>query len=395
MVEYVVYRPYDPRATRDDEESGAPRYLAYVLRSGAAPTWLDIGDAARIDAEVGELRDHLANPYSDARRTQELARSVERRLMEPVRKAVGSTRHLIVSPDGSLHLLPFGALADPQGRLLVDRYTFTYLSTGRDLLRVSADAQRGAAVVIAAPDFDARPDAGPAPAASRAASAPAGLEGIQFGPLPGTAGEAEALTRILPGARVLTGPAATERAMKDLRGPDILHVATHGFFLTDEASSTVRLGSLEVGRAGDRALRRIPNPLLRSGLALAGANARGAGGEDGILTALEASGLDLRGTELVVLSACETGVGRVETGEGVFGIRRAFTTAGAESQVISLWKVADEPTRDLMVAYYERLMRGEGRSEALRAAQLELRERLPHPAFWASFIPSGSWAPLR
>ena len=116
-----------------------------------------------------------------------------------------------------------------------------------------------------------------------------------------------------------------------------------------------------------------------------------------MLTALEASGLDLGGTRLVVLSACETGVGAVRNGEGVYGLRRALVMAGAESQVMSLWKVDDEATRELMVAYYKRLLAGEGRSEALRQVQLEMlasKER-SHPFYWAAFIPSGEWGAIQ
>lgn len=140
----------------------------------------------------------------------------------------------------------------------------------------------------------------------------------------------------------------------------------------------------------------VENPLLRSGLALAGANQRRSGQEDGILTALEAAGLDLWGTKLVVLSACETGVGAIQKEEGVYGLRRALVMAGAESQVMSLWKVADEATRDLMIAYYKRLVTGQGRAEALRQVQLEMlrSETRTHPFYWASFIPSGAWEPI-
>ena len=144
-----------------------------------------------------------------------------------------------------------------------------------------------------------------------------------------------------------------------------------------------------------------------------GANRRhGANGEDGILTALEASALDLWGTKLVVLSACETGVSEVKSGEGVYGLRRALVLAGSESQVMCLWQVSDETTRDLMVAYYKRLQAGEGRTEALRQVQLEMlsgggqtaggsqrgvgdklnsKADRSHPYFWAAFIQSGDW----
>jgi CHAT domain-containing protein len=142
---------------------------------------------------------------------------------------------------------------------------------------------------------------------------------------------------------------------------------------------------------------KIANPLLRSGLALANANLREkAGADDGILTALEASGLNLWGTKLVVLSACDTGVGEVRNGEGVYGLRRAFVLAGAESLVMSLWPASDYTTRELMTHYYQNLKKGLGRGAALRLVQLDMLRRDPklHPFYWANFIQSGEWANL-
>jgi CHAT domain-containing protein len=154
--------------------------------------------------------------------------------------------------------------------------------------------------------------------------------------------------------------------------------------------------TVESGRASGQP---IENPLLRSGLALAGANwrlGRADQGDDGVLTALEAAGLDLFGTKLVALSACDTGVGEVKNGEGVFGLRRALSLAGSETQVMSLWPVSDLGTRDLMIEYYEALERGEGRGDGLRHVQLEMlkREGRRHPFYWASFIQSGEWGNL-
>jgi CHAT domain-containing protein len=141
---------------------------------------------------------------------------------------------------------------------------------------------------------------------------------------------------------------------------------------------------------------KIENPLLRSGLALAGANDRSGRDDDGVLTALEASTLDLWGTKLVVLSACNTGVGEVKNGDGVYGLRRALLLAGSETQVMSLWPMLDQEMRDLMVGYYQRLLKGEGRGEALRQIQLAMlkKAKLRHPYFWASFIQSGKWTNL-
>jgi CHAT domain-containing protein len=138
------------------------------------------------------------------------------------------------------------------------------------------------------------------------------------------------------------------------------------------------------------------NPLLRSGIALAGANVSRPG-DPGILTALEASTLNLWGTRLVTLSACDTGVGDVKTGEGVYGLRRAFFVAGAESVVMSLWPISDQATRSMMTRYYAGLTRGEGRGAALRRVQLAMLadKNRNHPFYWAGFIEAGDWTPIR
>ena len=151
---------------------------------------------------------------------------------------------------------------------------------------------------------------------------------------------------------------------------------------------------------GGWAASGMENPLLRSGLALAGANWKHKGftpppeAEDGLLTAEDVSGLDVLATELVVLSACETGLGEIHVGEGVFGLRRAFVPAGAKTLVMSLWKVPDEATRELMEDFYHRILRGEGRAEALRQAQLEMKQKYTDPYYWGAFICQGDPSPL-
>jgi CHAT domain-containing protein len=181
--------------------------------------------------------------------------------------------------------------------------------------------------------------------------------------------------------------------LKQASAPLIVHIATHGFFLTNPSSTTSNFGRTGVSHTNTG----TENPLLRSGLALAGANRRSESTvDDGILTALEASGLDLWGTKLVVLSACDTGLGQVENGEGVYGLRRALVLAGAESLVMSLWSVNDYSTRRLMVDYYKNLKHGMGRGAGLREVQLHLLKRNPalHPFYWANFIQSGQWTSL-
>ena len=212
-------------------------------------------------------------------------------------------------------------------------------------------------------------------------------------PLPGTGQEADEVLKTFPQLHIYRGSEATETRLKALHGPEILHLATHGFFLGDQGAAPPA-GDVSRARETGGAGSTTPdeNPLLRSGLALAGANKLSSHDEDGIVTAMEASGLDLWGTKLVVLSACETGVGKVTNGEGVYGLRRALIIAGAESLVMTLWQVDDMATRDLMAGFYTRLRARTPTSSALRATQLDIaaRHNYAHPYYWASFLPAGN-----
>lgn len=281
---------------------------------------------------------------------KQLARAVDERVMRPVRKLLGGTKRVFLSPDGALNLVPFAALVDEQNRYLVESYSFTYLTSGRDLLRLQVHAEnKSNPVVIANPLFEE----GEKSAVAQTQTVEQAIDALRsrrsinftsmtFSPLPGTAGEAVGINAVLPKALLLTQAKATESALKGVSGPLILHIATHGFFLPDRSQPDSERNNVgfNAGDAAERPTARAENPLLRSGIALAGANQRQSGGdEDGILTALEAAGLNLWGTKLAVLSACETGVGEIKNGEGVYGLRRALVLAGAESQVMSLWKV--------------------------------------------------------
>jgi CHAT domain-containing protein len=318
-------------------------------------------------------------------------------LMKPLGSQLGQTHNLLISPDGQLDLIPFEALRDSQGRFLVERYSISYLSSGRDLLRMEVPrTSRSEPVIIADPAFSTRlADAvsghsvstsltrGPTDAETAA------LKGLYFTPLPGTRAEAYSIRQLFPNALVLAGPRATKAAVEQVSAPSILHIATHGFFLGTSADNAATNGGPVDGASAE-------NPLLRSGLAFRGANIHSPDGEVGILIALEASTLNLWGTKLVTLSACDTGLGEVQNGEGVYGLRRAFFLAGAESMVMSLWPVSDYETRSMMTSYYKELRRGAGRANGLRAVQLATihRKGKEHPYYWASFILAGEWANL-
>jgi CHAT domain-containing protein len=254
-------------------------------------------------------------------------------------------------------------------------------------------------VIVADPDYGPLPSH-PAPGT------------VAFLPLPGARAEAADLGRYFSTPPV-TDKQATKEALAALIGPTILHVATHGFYAQDPGT-TLAPGSRGpsappstasaprgIHVENDGGMSSLFPPLSssdpaegldRSGLAMAGAN-QGAGG---IVTAREIAGFDWWGTQLVVLSACQTGVGVVPSGDGVYGMRRALVLAGAESQVVSLWNVNDASARVLMRDYYDELARGTGRAEALRSAKLHMlhQPRYAHPYYWAAFIPAGNWRPL-
>ncbi|MEZ4384959.1 MAG: CHAT domain-containing protein [Nannocystaceae bacterium] len=394
LVEFAEYRPTDPRKAGKDQGAGR-RYVAFVLPKSGPVAAIPLADAASIDGRVATLRKALQSPKG---KVEEPARGLHDALIAAIEPHLGGAKHLVIAPSGALNLVPFAALLGGDGKYLVERYTFTYVASGRDLVRGGdGPAASAPALLVGAPAYDDPGEGAKRPEDQRKA--------LRFRPLPGTAEELAALEGLIPDAAVLKGAAASERAIKSASPPVLLHVATHGFFLSGDDKAIAGARALEydsgAAAAGEGAAAPaapwVPsqNPLLRSGLALAGANER-VGRDDGILTALEVASMDLRGTELVVLSACETGVGEVEAGEGVYGLRRALAIAGARAQVMSLWKVDDAATRDLMVAYYKNLSKGTGRGEALREAQRSLLGdgARRHPYYWAAFIPSGAWGPM-
>lgn len=383
LVEFVQYFPYltsPPQSTQ--QPWGDARYAVYILEPQGVPRWLDLGAAVPIHQEIQTFRRNITDPRRSLAEQKESARQLEQRIMAPVRQLLGSEyRHLLIAPDGELNLIPWAALVDEKDRYLVERFTITYLTSGRDLLRFAMPAASlGSMVILADPTYD-QPGSG-AKVVPQSNLRSSGVNRLVFGSLPGTAAEATALRDLFPNSQVLMGVAATESALKQVRRPSILHLATHGFFLDQKALSPTTSGG--------------ENPLLLSGLALAGFNIKQSGQDDGVLTALEVTSLDLHNTQLAVLSACQTGLGDITQGEGVYGLRRAFTLAGAQTQVMSLWSVDDQATKDLMVAYYQRLQRGESRGEALRQVQLQLMQdsRYTKPFFWSGFIISGDWRPL-
>jgi CHAT domain-containing protein len=271
--------------------------------------------------------------------------------------------------------------------------------------------------IFANPDFDNKPSLQNISKESLLASSEANSrsENIRrskdrqwgkFDPLDSTAIEARSIQSLfkMKNEQIFLELRANEQNLLSLQSPWRLHIATHGRFLKDEQDIrhfTQPELFRQILTEEHFALGQFTNPLLRSFLALAGANTIGQQQNpdqtyDGIATAYEISGMNLQGTDLVVLSACETGLGDVQNGEGVFGLRRAFQLAGAQTVVMSLWKVPDNETKELMIDFYTRLKNGECKSQALRHAQLAMmrkqREKYgsAHPYFWGAFICAGN-----
>jgi len=452
LVEFVRFRPFRFEARGREQPWGPARYAAFVLRAGDPHRvqMIDLGEAEEMDRWIGRFRGTIMEGGDGALppALRDACRGLYDRVFAPLQKAAGGAEHLFLAPDGELLRLPFEALLSPEGRFVIEDHSLSYVGTARDVLRFGQVlGEPTEALIIADPDYDlcaeGSAEAETPPSESRGSSVQAirgmlrrdiwdplreWLEDIwqdvkqTFDRLPGTRTEGERIYELLrrrgiPVRRPWFDRQALERPLKRVRAPRILHIATHGFFWRDMGErlwewlmgSSLTRGLGISGIRGERGgfLPLVTNPLLRSGLALAGYNASirnkppAPEAEDGTLTALDVSVLDLLGTELVVLSACETALGDVRCGEGVFGLRRAFIQAGARTLVMSLWKVADEETLFLMERLYENLLQeGLPKPEALRRAQLDLMDRLrrekgfAHPYFWAAFICQGDPAPL-
>ncbi|MBM7115770.1 CHAT domain-containing tetratricopeptide repeat protein [Archangium primigenium] len=406
LIEFIDYedKPLSPKAgVPTAKRAGQSYYLALVLFPDASTRAVALGRAESLDAAISRFREALTSKELSA---QVRARELHSRVFAPLLPLLGKTRRLVLSPDGQLGLVPFAALHDGRG-YLVDSFDFTYVTSGRELLpRLQQGDPASSVIVLANPRFSAPTASGKSAVPSVAAplqhsrlllSEPVDPSRNAWEALPGTLLEAEGIRRLLPQARLFLGADATKERLLHLTTPGILHVATHGFFLGDSPSVP---GARALGFIGSRDCLPPPQqePLLNSGLVLSESQAGGtapACPHSSLVTALELAGLDLWGTQLVVLSACDTGRGNVHLGQGISGLRRALVVAGAETVVMSLWKVDDDATRLLMDGYYRSLLAGRGRASALREAMRSLRKTHPHPHDWASFIAVGSDAPLR
>ncbi len=419
-------------------------YVALVAGRSRSPVAAPLGSASTLEPLVVRYAGLLARADRNFRGEYDPAveqarrkagTALRRRLWDPLAPLVGGFERIFVVPDGPLHLLNFAALPAGADSYLVETGPLLhYLTAERDLVRITRRHGGVGLLALGGASFDAGEEPPVLPAArrpaedldsakccpeSRTRSAGEGrpqpdcrdFRDTRFLPLPESAREVEEISSLWGDPATitaLTGTHAGEAALKALApGRRVLHLATPGFFLDAARCASERAGARGIGGvsgptpARKRAVARRRSPLLLSGLALAGANLRlkaKPDQEDGILMAQEIVSLDLSSAEWVVLSACDTGVGKLQAGEGVLGLRRAFEVAGAGTAIMSLWGVEDRSTREWMRRLYDaRFHRRRSTPEAVRDAALGVLQdrrahgRSTHPFYWAGFVAAGDW----
>lgn len=404
-VEFAAFRLYDKKWTNTTV------YAALVLRPGMdAPVWIPLCE----EAQIQELwaRTQGRSSSEQARILYDIfGRELYSIVWKPLEQELQGVKTVYYSPSGLLHKISFNAIPAENGERLADIYDLNLVSSTREIVRmekiISEATAPGSAVVygglqyqldknllLAAAQEYRRQE--PEPAHTLAVAPPVGLtRGGAWNELPATREESLRIHQYLNERNIpdtlYQDSLGNEESFKHLDGAKtaLIHLATHGFFLEDVERNYEERDLVQ--RLGGGASKAVENPLLRSGLLLSGGNLAWTGNppegvEDGMLTAAEIAGLNLVGTKLVVLSACQTGLGDVNNSEGVFGLQRAFKLAGAETLIMSLWELDDAATSKLMDTFYQQWLSGKSKQEAFKEAQRQVRDEYPAPYYWASFV---------
>ncbi|MGC4021220.1 MAG: CHAT domain-containing protein [Cyclobacteriaceae bacterium] len=304
---------------------------------------------------------------------------------QPLQAKLTDVSTLFISCDGVFNKVNFNSLYNPkQKRWVIDDFSIRQLSSTRELVnKPTSQASRSTAYLFGNVDFNLGEPDHVGTSTKRSTASSFGFEGENIPILPATEIEIKGIFSLLSGkqwdVQSFEKKDATEETIKKMINPRLIHIATHGFFLSD----------VDINE-NDEA---VSNPLFRSGVLLAGAavdRANSQREDDGVLTAYEAMNLNLDQTDLVVLSACETGLGEVRNGEGVYGLQRSFMVAGARNVLMSLWQVDDKATQELMNAFYANWIDGKDKHQAFREAQLKIKEQYPAPYFWGAFVLVGN-----
>jgi CHAT domain-containing protein len=387
LVEFIGYKEIS------DPEFGESQFGAVVIARQGPARWIPLGPEPGLAALLREALSLVSSTGDRSEPVGDALSQLHEQLWSKVEAVFPpDVETVYISPDGFANFTPFACLIDSSGAMLGEKFNVAYVGSGRDLLAKSMPASNKSLQIFADPDFGQDrallADANSAQPAERAL-AQTEFDKVALPPLPGTEREAAILSEVAEAAgwtpRVAMKQSATEQSLAGLRPPGILHLATHGFFLGGKSAAAPgdSLRGMTVKQAVDSAggeAVNLPelNPMIQSGIALTGAQktlslwSDGQApdpADDGILTALDVAGLDLKGTWLVTLSACETGVGEAKSGEGVFGLKRAFMMAGAQNLLMTLWPVSDETTPQIMGDFYRDALNSGNAAEAFGRTQ--------------------------
>jgi CHAT domain-containing protein len=362
MIEVIAIQKFDQQFINDT------KYVALVLtKNKALPQLIELDNGQQLDTRYARfyrnaIQQHLADTYSY---DQYWAR-IEPELM--------GKKMIYISTDGVYNQINLNTIKKPGADYVINRYDLVILGNSKDLFTLKSKKKtvvKKSAALLGFPDYGSN----------------------EIAALPATKVEIDGIAKILKAAAyqtiLYTQKVATETNIKSVKAPLLMHIATHGYFLQDIDHAGSAFG-VNMDNANN-------NPLLRSGLLLTGAGKTVTGAtspsltsnDNGILTAYEAMNMNLEGTSLVVLSACETGLGDVKAGEGVYGLQRAFLVAGADALIMSLWKVDDAATQQLMTYFYTNWIKTGNKQKAFKQAQLQLMVKYKEPYYWGAFVMMG------
>lgn len=356
-------------------------YAAYIITKNSV-----YPDVIYLPAAAGDLDDKYYKAYKNNIRLRTDDNQSYLHYWKPIAEKLAGIRKVHFSPDGIYHLINISTLKNPQtGQYLLEETEIHYITSGTDIkTAMLTEKDIRTAVLIGRPSYKTNTTSTAAPADQTTRSFVRNFRDNNIPDLPGTEAEVLSIKTEMEQHKVSTQSFLKEQATEDmlykLHSPAILHIATHGYW----------------SPAGDDATEgyRMFNAMVNSGLLLAGvvnyySSDKYPDTYDGILTAYEAQNLDLEHTSLVILSACETNLGYLDAGEGVYGLQRAFRAAGAGSIMTSLWKVDDNATKDFMIRFYQQNLQTKDKQAAFQSAQKAIKEKYKHPYFWGAFVMMG------
>lgn len=407
LLQYTVYRTADPLDGSGKIVSD-PRYVVFYIERGQPIVVSDLGPARPINEKIQLfLRSIKKNSEPEIRR---LGIELYNLLLRPVAHRFSDLEQIFISPDWEISSVPFYSLVSDGRYLLNTKLLISHVHSGRDILdwQIDPGAEKrvdltGEKSVILIGDvnynapYDTHSDEGSIVTdelvrlleSSSLSTDPR----LRFYPLAGSREEIKQISAVLPNVLVLRGSQASEDRVRSLRGASIIHFATHGYAFS-KIDPVLAEMLMHKHRFTDEDFEILLAD-FHSGISLAGANVRQFKGGDGLLSAAEIAYLDWRDTELVVMSACETGTGVRSSGEGVFGIANALRIAGVKSSLLTLWPVADLSTADFMGAFYAELKKGTSRARAAKFAAISVQQTgYDSPYFWAPFVLYGEASPI-